>query len=194
MRILLLSGGMDSVTLLYRLISDDNAPDLCLAIDYGQPHIRETEQAGKICKRLGVPFEVAIARFKTTPNNGLLGGNDKTAEGSVVRGRNSAFISLAAMRGAATVILGCNADDQEAYIDCRTKVLKGVGKACCVSIELPFVGMEKQEIAAAARSLNVPIGETISCYRGMLVCRECAACIARADALAYPLTTGRRTA
>lgn len=194
MRILLLSGGLDSVTLLYRLISDDNAPDLCLAVDYGQPHIRETEQARKACKSLGVPFEMVIAHFRMTPDNGLLGGHDKTAEDSVVRGRNSAFISLAAMRGATTVILGCNADDQEAYIDCRTKVLKEVGRACGVSVELPFVGMEKKEIAAAARSLKVPIGETISCYRGMLVCRECAACIARADALAYPLTTGRHIA
>ncbi len=191
MRILLLSGGLDSVTLLYSLIDAGKSPDMCLAVDYGQPHIRETEQARKICNSLGVPFETAVIHFRVAPDNGLLGGYDKTAEDSVVRGRNSAFISLAAMRGATTAILGCNADDQDAYIDCRTKVLKEVGRACSITVELPFVGMEKKEIAAAARALKVPIGETISCYRGMLVCRECAACVARANALAYPLSPGR---
>ena len=34
MRILLLSGGLDSTTLLYNM---DETPDLCLSVDYGHP-------------------------------------------------------------------------------------------------------------------------------------------------------------
>lgn len=184
MRVLLLSGGLDSVTLLYSM---SEPPDLCMSVDYGQPHVREVGCAAEICAMVGVPHEVVKVGLSDKTDNGLLGGNDKSAEDSVVRGRNAAFIAIAAMRGATTVILGCNADDQEAYIDCRTKVLKSVGRACGVSIELPFVGLEKWEIAAEARKNDVPIGKTISCYRGKIHCGKCAACSARAIALAYPL-------
>lgn len=182
MRILLLSGGLDSTTLLYNM---DETPDLCLSVDYGQPHVREVGQAIEICATLGVPHEVAKVSFAAKPDNGLLGGHDDTAAASVVSGRNAAFIALAAMRGASSVVMGCNADDQEDYIDCRTKVLKEVGKACGVTIELPFVGLQKWEIAKIARELEVPIDKTVSCYRGH-VCCKCAACAARGRAMAYP--------
>ena len=183
MRILLLSGGLDSTTLLYSM---NETPDLCLSVDYGQPHVREVGLAMEICATLGVPHEVSRVSFAAKPDNGLLGGHDGTASASVVRGRNAAFIALAAMRGAASVVMGCNADDQEDYIDCRTDVLKEVGKSCGVAVELPFVGLQKWEIAKVARDLGVPIDKTVSCYRGH-VCCECAACVARGRALSYPL-------
>ena len=178
MRVLLLSGGLDSVTLLYWSMEPI---DLCLSVDYGQPHEAEVEAARVLCKLRGMSHEVASVNFDYAPQNGLLGGNDETAEASVVAGRNAAFVALAAMRGATSVMLGCNADDQAHYMDCRAHILRSVGIACGVSIELPFLQLTKSQIVELARNINVPIDMTVSCYRGTL-CGECAACKAREKA------------
>lgn len=180
MRILLLSGGLDSATLLYWSL---DPIDLCMSVDYGQPHAAEIDAARALCELRGMPHEVATISFGSAPDNGLLGGNDETAEASVVAGRNAAFVALAAMRGATEVMLGCNADDQAHYIDCRAHILRSVGIACGVKVELPFVGMTKQKIVLVAKDLRVPLEQTMSCYRGTN-CGECAACQVRAGAMA----------
>ena len=178
MRVLLYSGGLDSTTLLYWTSSQ---VDLCLIVDYGQPHRSEIDAARAICGLRSMPCEVVEVRFASKPENGLLGGNDETAEASVVAGRNAAFVALAAMRGATSVMLGCNADDQAHYMDCRAHILRSVGIACGVSIELPFLQLTKSQIVDVAREVSVPIDMTVSCYRGT-ACGECAACESRAAA------------
>ena len=175
MRILLLSGGLDSVTLLYWSLKPI---DLCLSVDYGQPHLSEIDAARRVCELRGMPHEIARVTFPTPLSAGLLGGNDRTPSESVVPGRNSAFVALAAMRGARSVVLGCNADDQGAYVDCRASVLAAVGRACGVNVELPFVGVRKREIVRIAKEMRVPSELSISCYRGT-GCGVCAACVLR---------------
>ena len=172
MRVLLLSGGLDSTTLLFWSLKPI---DLCLSVDYGQPHRNEIEAAQKICQLRGLPHETVSVSFDTPPDSGLLGGNDESDTASVVPGRNSAF-----MRGATEVMLGCNADDHLAYVDCREHVLVRVGVACGVSIELPFVEVTKRVIVRIAKEMRVPLEMTVSCYRGTN-CGECAACVLRAN-------------
>lgn len=177
MRVLLLSGGLDSTTLLFWSLKPI---DLCLSVDYGQPHRNEIEAAQKICQLRDMPHETVSVSFDTAPDSGLLGGNDDSDAASVVPGRNSAFIALAAMRGATEVMLGCNADDHLAYVDCRKQVLLRVGAACGVSVELPFVEVTKRVIVRIAKEMRVPLEMTVSCYRGTN-CGECAACVLRAN-------------
>ena len=170
MRVLLLSGGLDSAV---ALLSDRF--DLALSVDYGQPHRSELDAARRLADRSRVPHEVLTVVFPVAPSCGLLGGNDLTAAESVVPGRNVLFLALAAMRGATEVTLGCNADDQAAYPDCRPEVLGTVGRACGVSVSLPLLSMTKVEIVERAENLGIDSGDTVSCYRGTN-CGECAAC------------------
>ena len=179
MRVLMLSGGIDSATVLY---SSESSIDLCMSVYYGQPgHVAEIEAAPSLAASLLIPHEVATIRLGAQSSSGILGGNDETAAASVVAGRNSAFVALAAMRGATTVVLGCNGDDQEHYMDCRAHILRSVGIACGVSIELPLLQKSKKEIVIMAKAHQVPLSETVSCYRGS-GCGSCAACVARSEA------------
>ena len=166
-RILLLSGGLDSAVLLYRQRSRGDMPDLCLSVDYGQPHLREVGCAQEIASGIGVPHEVVRVSFDTSPDNGILGGAIET-----------------------TIILGCNLDDRRAYRDCRPEWATALGIALGVSVELPFAEMTKREIVALAREHSVPFDRTVSCYQGDLCCKpRCAACVARSVAISYPFAS-----
>lgn len=170
MRILLLSGGLDSALVLWR-----ERLDACLVVDYGQPHHAEIRAARELAALRGVQLHEARATWSTRPTTGLLAGQDLTAAMSVCAGRNAMFIALAAMMGATEVLLGCNADDQADFVDCRDDVLAAVGRACGVTVTLPLAAMTKREILAAAASAGLPIARCMSCYRGTN-CGECAAC------------------
>ena len=185
MKVILLSGGLDSaVALVGALRMLRRGPDgevtadpfdLALSVDYGQPHRSEIDAARRLAARAGVAHEVVSVDFPVAPDCGLLGGHDLTASASVVPGRNVLFVALAAMRGATEVVLGCNADDQEDYIDCRPEVLGMAGLACGVSVSLPLLSMTKIEIVERAEKLGIASGDTVSCYRGT-DCGQCAAC------------------
>lgn len=172
MRVLLLSGGLDSA-----LILATRGPfDLALTFDYGQPHHAEIEAARELARRFGVPHEVITVAWPTTPTTGIMGGHDYSAGASVVPGRNVAFIAMAAMRGAKRVVLGCNRDDGYDYPDCRPKNLVHISSVCGVIVQSPLRYLTKAEVVSEAKKLR-PALETVTCYRGG-ACGECAACVA----------------
>ena len=178
MRVLMLSGGLDSCVCLYR-----DTFDLALCIDYGQPHIAEVHRAKSIAAGRGVPFEIVRVGWSVQPTVGLLGGHDTTPDLAVVPGRNALFVGLAACRGATRVTLGCNADDYAAFADCRPEVLGPVAAACGVQLDLPLAGMTKAQVIALAREIGAPAAVAMSCYRGRHPgCGECAACVLRDSA------------
>ena len=170
MRVLLLSGGLDSAVALLSC-----SVDLAISVDYNQPHRQELDAARRLANGAGVPHEVLTVSFPVAPSCGLLGGHDLTASDSVVPGRNILFVALAAIRGARDVLLGCNADDQADYVDCRQDVLAQAGAACGVSVSLPLLSMTKGEIIKRAEELGLDLSDTVSCYRG-IDCGQCAAC------------------
>jgi len=182
MRVILLSGGLDSAVALLSESFFEVGPgfDLALSVDYGQPHRSELEAARRLAARAGVDHEVVSVGFPVAPASGLLGGHDLTAADSVVPGRNVLFVALAAMRGATDVTLGCNADDQADYPDCRPDVLVMSAQVCGVSVSLPLVSLTKGEILERASDMGLAAGDTVSCYRGNQ-CGECAACRLRGD-------------
>ena len=176
-RVLCLSGGLDSAV---ALLSEPGAYDLALSFDYGQPRAGcaeppELTAARLIADRAGVPHEIVTVQFGAVLSAGLLGGNVATAADSVVPGRNALFVALCAMRGATTVAMGCNADDQAAYVDCRADVLRAVGVACGVDVSLPLVELHKPQIRDLAAVHQLGAGDTVTCYRGT-GCGVCAAC------------------
>lgn len=182
MRILMLSGGLDSALCLWL-----KKPDVCLSIDYGQANaINEFRAAKELAWLHGIELQQLRFSWDHRPRGGIMGDVTASAASAVVSGRNAMFVAAAAMLGARTVTLGCNADDRDAFVDCRPEVLAPIGHACGVDVDLPLVGMTKAQVVSRCRELMVPIDRCVSCYRNGRRCGECAACILRASAEATP--------
>lgn len=176
MRILLLSGGVDSLVCLY-LGKFDSA----LFIDYGQPAaLVERRRSLMFASGRAVPWKVAT--ISSSARTGILGAFDGSAVSAVVPGRNSLFVGLAAMCGASTVTLGCNSDDQGAFADCRPDVLRPVAMACGVQLEMPLMAHTKRQVVQIARELGAPFHAATTCYRGTK-CGQCSACLLLTAAL-----------
>lgn len=168
----LLSGGLDSVTLLYDLRGNGHRVH-CLLVDYGQPHVKELQFAEQHCKRLDVLWtRMVIPRL-----GGLVDGQ------WVVPGRNAILISLAvslAMRATAeSVTIGCNADDEGSFHDCSRQFMDHMNAATMsgykVEVCAPYIAKRKWEIAAMAKDMGV--SGVWYCYAGAeSPCLKCPAC------------------
>jgi len=168
----LLSGGLDSVTLLHKHLADGHHVH-CVLVNYGQQHAKELEFAKRHCSATSVLFtELFIPR---------LGGLD--ANDWKVPGRNAVLISLAcsvAVKAAAeAVTIGCNKDDAEMFPDCRPAFISSMSSACLsgygVEVCAPFIGLRKWEIADMAKQMGVR--DVWWCYRGNdAPCGDCPAC------------------
>lgn len=201
--VLILSGGMDSVTLLYD--SKDRVA-LALTFDYGSNHnAREIAFARLHCERLGIehiiiPLDFMAKYFKSS----LLEGADAIPEGSyadenmkstVVPFRNGIMLSIAVgmaeSRGLQYVMMANHSGDHEIYPDCTPEFVEAFNQTAMagtyVRVELlsPFVGMTKTEIAMRGKELGIDYRETWSCYKGgEHHCGKCGTCVERKEALA----------
>lgn len=183
MNVLLLSGGLDSATILYL-----KRDVLCVSIDYGQDHVAELEAAASIARLMGVERVTIDLSGVFCKGSGLVGGTQP-----VTRGRNLLFIAaIAAMfPGAEKVYVGSCADDQEGFPDCRPPFLSLVDEACFeaygLSVEAPLIDRLKADYVREYwpdplyRRL---VGMTISCYKGT-VCGACLACQVRKGAIPH---------
>jgi len=202
--ILIYSGGMDSTTLLYKLLADGDQVQ-CLSFDYGQRHRKELACAKKICKRLNVPHKIVnIKSLKNLMSGSALTSNIAVPEGhyknksmrqTVVPNRNMIFISLAVAAAISKkfdrVALAVHSGDHVIYPDCRPDFIESIAKTVAfanyekIDIYAPFLNISKSEIAKLGLKLNVPFGETWTCYKGLSKpCGGCGACVERNEALA----------
>lgn len=171
----LLSGGLDSVTMLYDLHQQGHKVH-CLLFDYKQQHVQELTFAKHHCRRLGVMF--------TTMELPRLGG--LTESSWVVPNRNCVFLSLAVnlaiQAGADTVTIGCNKEDEAGFPDCRQAFLQLFNATMTtaempVEICAPYLDKSKAWIGGMARELGVPADQIWTCYKGgAKPCGECPAC------------------
>lgn len=172
----LLSGGLDSVTMLYEHIGNGDSVH-CVLFDYGQPHVKELDYAIYHCTRLGA--------FYTLVKLPDLGG---LAEGSwIVPNRNAIMLNIAvniAIKAKSdTVTIGCNKDDESAFPDCRTafiQLLNTTLQTAEINVEVcaPYIDKLKWEIMALAQNFGVPVNSTWTCYKNVEIpCGECPACL-----------------
>lgn len=201
--VIILSGGMDSVTLLH-----DFKDRIALAVtfDYGSNHNkREAECAAWHCQQLEIehiiiPLDFMGKYFKSS----LLDGADAVPEGhyadenmksTVVPFRNGVMLSiacgLAESRGLQFVMIANHAGDHAIYPDCRATFIDTMSAAMAygtyehIKIQAPYTMMNKGEIAALGKRLKVDYSKTYSCYKGgEKHCGKCGTCQERKEAFA----------
>ena len=203
--VVLLSGGLDSATLLASALQRGYRCH-ALSFDYGQTHGAELAAA----RRVAGSFDVQH-RIMTIPI-GDLGGSaltdpsipvpDQGGEGipvTYVPARNTVFLALALawaeVLEARAIFIGVNALDYSGYPDCRPEFVaafqvlaslatKQAVEGAPVTIRAPLVNMTKAEIIARGTELGVDYSLTVSCYRADSqgqACGRCDACGFRAQ-------------
>lgn len=200
--ILVFSGGLDSTTLLYKLLSEGKEVK-AISFDYGQRHSKELIFAGLTCERLGIEHEIIKLDFmRNLCSNSALTGDIDVPEGhyeaenmklTVVPNRNMIMASIAI--GWAVnldfdeVALGVHAGDHSIYPDCRPLFideLSAIAKDAnfkSINIYAPFLNVDKGDIVKIGKELNVDYSLTWTCYKGdEQPCEKCGSCRERAYA------------
>ena len=190
--VVLLSGGLDSTVLLATVIGAAFDPH-ALTVDYGQVHRREIDAAREIARYYDVEHTVVevdpilFGGSALTGHGEIPAGHADGPDSTYVPARNTVLLALAAAQAesidARAVFIGCNADDEAGYPDCRREFIESyrnviqMGTLNHVWIDAPLIGLTKQSVLAEARRLNVPLHLTWSCYRGgEQPCGACGAC------------------
>lgn len=199
---IIVSGGMDSITLLYEY-KDTIA--VGISFDYGSNHnAKEIPFAEMHCKRLGIehiviPLSFMGKYFKSS----LLEGAEAIPEGhyedenmksTVVPFRNGIMLSIAAglaeSRGLTKVLIANHGGDHAIYPDCRSEFISAINEATKagtyidVEVVAPYTHITKSEIASKGKSLGIDYAETWSCYKGgEFHCGKCGTCVERKEAL-----------
>lgn len=199
--VIILSGGMDSVTLLYA-----KKEDIALAVtfDYGSNHAaKEIDCARWHCEKLGIehiiiPLTFMHQYFKSS----LLAGGDAIPEGhyadenmksTVVPFRNGIMLAiacgLAESRGMKKVYIANHAGDHDIYPDCRATFIESMSEAMSygtyehIKVAAPFTSLTKGDIAHIGSEIGVDYTHTYSCYKGGVKhCGKCGTCVERKEA------------
>jgi 7-cyano-7-deazaguanine synthase len=208
--VLLLSGGLDSTTVL-ALATEAGYAVNALTFRYGQRHGIEIDRARAIAERYRVARHVVV-----DIDLRLFGGSALTADVEVpkdrdaaamaegipvtyVPARNTIFLSFALawaeVLGATDLLIGVNALDYSGYPDCRPDYIAayeamanlatkaGVEGTARTRILTPLIACSKADIIRTGRALGVDYAETISCYDPTPSgdpCQRCDACALRA--------------
>jgi 7-cyano-7-deazaguanine synthase len=205
--VLILSGGIDSSTLLFLLL-DREYEVHALTFHYGQRHSKEVEHSimvAESARRRGKVFHkiIDISSIRELIMKGSLTGEDEvpkafyteeTQKRTIVPNRNMIMLSIAAgyavSEGIREVYYAAHRSDYSIYPDCRKEFVKALDLALYlgnlwtpVEVRAPFVEMEKREIVALGLKLGVPYELTWSCYEGKdRPCLSCGTCLERTEA------------
>ena len=201
--LIVVSGGMDSTTMLY-----EYADRIALAVtfNYGSNHnAREIECARYNCARLGIELVVIDLPFiGQLFDSSLLSGAEAIPEGNyddenmrstVVPFRNGIMLAVAAglaeSRGLHHLMMANHGGDHAIYPDCRSGFLDAMSRAIAegtyagITIEAPYTNITKTDIARRGATIGVDYAHTYSCYKGgERHCGRCGTCTERRQAFA----------
>lgn len=200
--LIVLSGGMDSVTMLH-----EYADEIAIAVyfDYGSNHsARERECAQLHAAQLGIRFvEIDLGFIKEHFSSSLLKGAEAIPDSSyatdnmlstVVPLRNGIMLTIAAGLAESnhldTVMIANHGGDHDIYPDCRPKFIDAMNAAikagtyAGITLSAPYTMLTKTNIALRGKALGIDYSTTYSCYRGGIRhCGRCATCRERREAL-----------
>jgi 7-cyano-7-deazaguanine synthase len=202
--VLLLSGGLDSTTLLAYAV-DQGLDVHAMTFRYGQRHATEIEAARRVAAFHGVrDHVVADIDLRTFGGSALTNetievpkDRDVGAHGAgipitYVPARNTIFLSFALawaeVLNAGDIFIGVNALDYSGYPDCRPEYIAayermanlatrgGVEGTNPVHIRTPLINLTKAEIIRLGLKLGVDYSITQSCYDPDALGRACGHC------------------
>jgi 7-cyano-7-deazaguanine synthase len=205
--VVLLSGGLDSATVLAMAVSEGWQAH-ALSFRYGQRHAVELEAAARLAQALGaVEHRVATVDLSWIGGSALTAAievpKDRTVEKmaeeipvTYVPARNALFLchalAWAEVLGARDLFAGMNALDYSGYPDCRPEFLtafeemanRGTRAGALGAkwkIHAPLISLSKAQIIRAGTALGVDYSLTHSCYdpKGDLACGRCDSCLLR---------------
>ena len=200
--VVLLSGGIDSTTLVYYM-RDRGYKVYPISFYYGQKHKKELDLANLTCQKLNLSFKAfninilrelapsALTRKDIEVPRGNY--NEETMKITVVPNRNMVFLALATAYaiglGIREVAYAAHSGDHAIYADCRPAFIEAIRKTIelCddskVSLSTPFTLLDKSEILKIGFNLGVDYSLTWSCYEGReLACGKCGTCRERLEA------------
>jgi 7-cyano-7-deazaguanine synthase len=202
--VILLSGGLDSSTVLYQAKAD-GCECYAISFDYQQRHRRELRSALLVAQTAGV-VEHQVVNFDLRQWGGSALTDDKIdlpQERSLdemsqnipvtyVPARNTIFLSFALgyaeAIAAQRVYIGVNALDYSGYPDCRPDYIQAMQEVFRLGtkqgrvgdptkIVAPLLNLKKTEIIQLGNKLGVPWDLTWSCYAGGdVACGICDSC------------------
>ena len=196
--IVLLSGGLDSTTVL-ALARSQGYECRTLAVAYGQRHSVELIAAARLSRSLG-----ALEHRVMTVDLAGIGGSALTdttiavpetlSEGipvTYVPARNTLMLSLALgwaeVTGSRDIFIGVNAVDYSGYPDCRPEFIqafeclaklatKAGVEGTAFRIHTPLIDWSKARIIEEGLRLGVDYAQTVSCYQANAALQACGRC------------------
>lgn len=210
--VILLSGGLDSSTVLY-LAKSEGYDCYALSFDYQQRHRQELAAARTIASLAGVVahqvvnFDLRLWGGSALtddrvdlPQDRDLAAMSESIPVTYVPARNTIFLSFASAYAeaisASRVYIGVNALDYSGYPDCRPDYIEAMRSVFRlgtkqgregdpIDIITPLIDLKKTEIIQLGDRLGVPWEQTWSCYSGNDVpCGTCDSCRLRLAAFA----------
>lgn len=208
--VVLLSGGMDSATLLHYVKRRLKTQAVfALSFDYGQKHSRELAMARWQARAANASehrvVDIGFLRQLITgasaltdssiqiPDLSTLSREERRQPSTYVPHRNLMLLSIASAyaeaKGCANVFYGAHAQDAYGYWDCSREFVAGLNRVLArnrrtrIVIRAPFTGISKAGILKIGLRLNVSYAHTWSCYRGgRHPCGSCPTCVERSAA------------
>jgi len=201
--IVLLSGGLDSTTVL-AIALDQGYEVSVLSFKYGQRHDYEIHSAKDIAAHfriknhhimdidLGTIGGSALTDDLDVPKDRDLDKMKSEVPITYVPARNTIFLSyalaLAEVELAFNIFIGVNALDYSGYPDCRPEYIEafqkmgrlatksGIEDKEQLQIHTPLIEMTKSEIIQAGTALGVDYSITHSCYDPISKGKPCGRC------------------
>jgi 7-cyano-7-deazaguanine synthase len=204
--VILLSGGLDSTTLLAEALAggfDVHA----MTFRYGQRHAGEVEAARRVAARFDIRDHAvvdidlrafggsALTSDVAVPKDRPLDEIKHGIPVTYVPARNTIFLSFALawseVLGASDIFIGVNALDYSGYPDCRPEYVAAFERMANLAtrgaiegttpirIRTPLIGLTKREIIELGLRLGVDYSLTSSCYDPAPdggACGRCDAC------------------
>ena len=197
--VILLSGGLDSTTVLAIAKSRDYEC-YALSFDYGQKQKSELNSAIEIAKSYQVKehriMKVSLSDIggsALTDKSINIPDYKKSSEIPItyVPARNTIFLSLALawseVIGSNDIFIGVNSVDYSGYPDCRPEYIEAFEKMANlatknavmgkkITIHTPLIYLNKVEIIGEGQKLGVDYSKTITCYRANDLGEACGRC------------------
>jgi len=202
----LLSGGLDSATVLY-IARERGFRLYALSFEYGQRHAYEISRARLQAKNAGVEehfimrLDPTLFRGSALTEEKIPVPRDRTIDSEIpvtyVPARNMLFLAhafaLCESYEIEDVFIGVNALDYSGYPDCRPEFIAALEKAAAlgmksgveghpVKIHAPLQTLSKTRIIQEGLRLGVDYGATSSCYDpgpDGTPCGHCDSCVLR---------------